>query len=68
MSSVFIRTLYVEYINLKKWEEFVTEKGVNKCRFVGTEEPNSPYMNKNTNGVVKSNPHGKPVYIPNEAK
>ena len=47
----------------EKWEEFVTENGVRKCRFVGTEEPNSPYMNKNTRGVVKINPYGRPVYI-----
>ena len=44
------------------WEEFTDEKGTKKVKFVGKELPYSPYMNKDTRGVVKINPYGRPVY------
>lgn len=44
------------------WEEFTDEKGIKKVKFVGKELPDCPYMNKDTRGVVKINPYGRPVY------
>ena len=44
------------------WEEFTDQNGTKKVRFEGQELPASPYMNKDTRGVVKINPYGRPVY------
>ena len=41
----------------EKWEELIDEKGTKKFRFVGQELNHSPYMNKDTRGVVKINPY-----------
>lgn len=44
------------------WEEIVDNNGTVKCRFIGQELPESPYMNQDVRDVVKMNPYGRHVY------
>lgn len=48
------------------WEEFRDENGTKKVKFIGKELPYSTYMNKDTRGVIKFNPYGRPVYASRE--
>ena len=45
------------------WAEIVDNNGTVKCRFIGQELPDSPYMNKDVRDVVKINPYGRHVYV-----
>ena len=46
----------------EEWVPFTDENGTKKVKFVGKELPDSSYMNKDTRGVIKINPYGRPVY------